>query len=58
MLNCRQEMVVNKCVINTWCDNTCVMSCELYNNSIGVYLERSVYAQSVKGKVYGSKLGT
>jgi len=39
------DLVVNKCVFNTWCDNTCVMSCELYNNPTSVYLEKSVYAQ-------------
>jgi len=33
-----------KYVVNAWCDNTCVVSCELYNNSTGVYLEKSVYA--------------
>jgi len=44
------DMVVNKCMVNTLCDITCVLSCELYNNSTGVYLETSVYAQGVKGK--------
>ena len=29
------------------------MSCELYNNLTSVYLEKSVYMQSVKGKSYG-----
>ena len=42
-------MFVNKCVVNTRCDN--VVSCELYNNLTSVYLEKSVYTQSVKGKV-------
>ena len=44
-------MVVNTCVINTSCDNTCIMSYKLYNNSTDVYLEKSVYAQGVKKKV-------
>ena len=44
-------MVVNKYVVNTWCDITCVVSCELYNNSIGVYLEKSVYVRGIKRKV-------
>ena len=39
------NLVVNKCVVNTWYDNTCVVSCELYNNLTGVYLEKNVYAQ-------------
>jgi len=39
------DLIVNKCIFNTWCDNTCVMSCELYNNSISVCLEKSVYLQ-------------
>jgi len=32
-------------VVNTWCDSTCVVSCELYNNLTGVYIEKRVYAQ-------------
>ena len=30
---------------------TCVVSCELYNNMIGVYLKKNVYVQGVKRKV-------
>ena len=45
------NMIVNKCVINTWCDNTCVISWELDNNSAGVYLEISVYVRAVKRKM-------
>ena len=26
-------MVVNKCLVNSWCDITCVVNCELYINS-------------------------
>ena len=37
--------------INTWCDIICVVSCELYKNSSGVYLEKNIYAQGVKKKV-------
>jgi len=44
-------MVVNKCVVNTWRDNTCVVSYELYNNPTSVYIEKSIYAQSIKRKV-------
>ena len=51
------DMVMNKCVVNTWCDITCVASCELYNNLTGVYLEKSVYVWGVKRKIKGSKLG-
>ena len=39
------DLVVNKYVVNTWCDNTCVVSYELYNNPTSVYLEKNVYAQ-------------
>ena len=39
------DLVVNKCVVNTWCENTCIVSFELYNNPTSVYLEKSVYAQ-------------
>ena len=35
---------MNKCVVNTLCDNTCVVSYELYNNPTGVYLEKNVNA--------------
>ena len=45
------DMIVNKCMVNTWSDNTCVVSCELYNNPTNVYLEKNVYAWSVKRKV-------
>jgi len=38
------NLIVNKCVANTWCDNTSDVSCELYNNPTGVYLEKSIYA--------------
>ena len=41
-------MVVDKYVINTWCENVCVMSCELHNNATGVYLEKNVYAWDIK----------
>ena len=34
------DMIVNECVVNTWCDNTCFVICELYNNSTGVYFEK------------------
>ena len=52
MLNCRHEIWLwIKCVINIWCDITCVVSCELYNNSSDVYLEKIVYTQSVKRKM-------
>ena len=34
------NLIVNKCVVNTWSDIICVMSCELYNSPIGVYLEK------------------
>ena len=44
-------MVVNKCGVNSLCDNTCVVSCELYNNPTGDYLEKSISVQSVKWKV-------
>ena len=44
-------MVVNNCVIDTWCDITYVVSCELYNNPTDVYLEKIVYAQSVERKM-------
>ena len=44
------NLVVNKCVVNTWGDITYVVSCEWYNNSTGVYFEKSVYAQGVKRK--------
>ena len=44
-------MVVNKCMVNTCGDITCVVSCELYNNMIGVYLKKNVYVQGVKRKV-------
>ena len=36
------DMVVNECVVNTWCDIICILSCELYNNPTGVYLEKNV----------------
>ena len=36
---------MNKCVVSTSCDDNCVVSCELDNNPIGVYLEKNVYAQ-------------
>ena len=52
------NLVVNKCLVNTWYDITCVLNCELYNNLTGVYLEKSVYAWGVKRKVLGLKLGT
>ena len=39
------DLIVNKYVVNTWCDNTCAASYELYNNPTSVYLEKSVYAQ-------------
>ena len=45
-------------MVNTWYDITCVLSCELYNNPTGVYLEKNVYVRGVKRKVWGSKLGT
>jgi len=35
----------DKCVVNTWCDITCIVSYELYNNPTSVYLEKSVDAQ-------------
>ena len=44
-------MIMNKCMINTWCDITCVVSYELYNNLTGVYLEKNVYEQSVERKM-------
>ena len=44
-------MIMNKCEVNTWCGITCVLSCKLYNNPIGVYLEKSVYAWGIKSKV-------
>ena len=40
-------MVVNKYLVNTLYDITC----ELYNNLIGVYLEKSVYARGVKRNI-------
>ena len=46
------DMVVNKCMVSTWFDITCVLSCELYNNSIGVYLEKNVCAWYVKRKTF------
>ena len=45
-------------MVNIWCDITCIVRCELYNNLTSVYLEKIGYAQGVKRKVYGSKLGT
>jgi len=39
------NLVVNKWVINTWYDNTYVVNYELYDNLIGVYFEKNVYAQ-------------
>ena len=42
MWNCEWVLVVDKCVVNTWCEITCVVSYELYNNPISVYLEKSV----------------
>ena len=51
-------LVVNKCVVNIWCGITCVLTYELYNNLIGVHLEKNIYARSVKMKVLGLKLGT
>ena len=51
----RWDIVVNKCLVNTWCDNNCVVSYELYNNPIGVYLEKSVYVRSVKKESVGSQ---
>jgi len=47
------NMVVNKCLVNTWCDVTCVVNCELYNNLTGVYLEKNVYARDVKKESVG-----
>ena len=38
-------MVVNEYVINTWCNIIYVVSCELCNNPIGIYLEKSFYEQ-------------
>ena len=35
----------DKCVVNTGCGITCIVSCELYNNPTSVYLEKSVDAQ-------------
>ena len=29
--NCEWVLVVDKCVVNTWCEITCVVSYELYN---------------------------
>ena len=43
-------MVVNECVTNTCSDITYLVSYELYNNPISVYLEKS-FMRSVKGKV-------
>jgi len=40
-----------KCVVNTWYDNACVVSCELYNNPTSVYLDKNIYAGGVKRKV-------
>ena len=57
MWNCEQVLVVNKCVVNTWCDNTCVVSCELYNNLISVDIEK-MFMHNVKKKVYVSYLET
>ena len=37
-------MIVNKCVVNTRCDITCVVSCELYSNPTDICHEKSVYA--------------
>ena len=42
------NMVVNKYLVNTLYDITC----ELYNNLIGVYLEKSVYARGVKRNMW------
>jgi len=39
----------DKCVFNTWCDITCIVSYELYNNPTSVYLEKSGCAM-LKGK--------
>ena len=58
MLNYGHEIWLWISVINTLCDNTYAMSCELYNNPTTVYLEKSVYTRGVKRKVYDSKLGT
>jgi len=44
------DMVVNKYVVNTWCDITCVLSCKLYNNTIVVYLEKVFMHEVLKGK--------
>ena len=49
-------MNVNKCLVNTWCDITCVVNYELQNNPTDVYLEKNIYVQGVKRKVQGSKL--
>jgi len=52
MLNCEHEIWL---WINVWLildvKNTCVVSCEFYNNPNSVYLEKSVYARCVKMKV-------
>ena len=45
------DLVVNECVVNTWCKNTCVLSCELYNNLTSVYLKKSVFAQCCRESV-------
>ena len=42
---------MNKCVVNTWGDITCIVNYELYNNLIGVYNEKNVYGWGVKRKV-------
>ena len=42
------DMVVIKRLVNPWCDITCVMNYELYDNPIGVYIDKSVYAQGIK----------
>ena len=47
------NLVVNKCVINTWGDITCVVSYELYNNPTSVYFEKNVYVRGVKKESVG-----
>ena len=48
---------MNKCVVNTLCDITCVMSCELYNNPTSVDIEK-MFMHNFKKKVYVSYLET
>jgi len=39
------DLILNKCVVNTWCKNTCIVNYELYNNRTSIYLEKIVYTQ-------------